>query len=374
MAKLLLIPLGALAAAMLLVLVLLQPRRADADAITPPATCQVPGSGPSTPAPPQGGGAFAGVTLSPTQTTTVQQILGVAKALNITRRGAVIALQAGMQESTLNPLARNGNAVGVFQQIAPGPWNSYVGYDRTDAAAASKGFFTVLLKRAPGYETDARPNHELAEDVERSGEGWRYQRHQPFAEAVVAALYDGSGPPLDCADRSFKGRIQVTVQGSDVTLPPEAGVVGVVHAASPQVATAIAAGLSWLGITYSWGGGDANGPTKGIRDGGVADSYGDYNKVGFDCSGLTLYAYAQAGVQIVRPSDAQLTRARLVVPFTQARAGDLLFWGTHHVAMYLGQINGQHLMLEAPQSGDIVKVSKVRTGGDFRNVGARPIP
>ncbi|WP_439659556.1 C40 family peptidase [Lentzea sp. HUAS TT2] len=374
MAKLLLIPLAALAAAMLLVLVLLQPRRADAESIVPPATCQVPGSGPSTPAPPQGGGSFGGVTLSPTQTTTVQQILGVAKSMSITRRGAVVALQAGMQESTLNPLARNGNAVGVFQQIVPGPWNSYAGYDRTDAAAASKGFFTVLLKRAPGYETDARPNHELAEDVERSGEGWRYQRHQPFAEAVVAALYEGSGPPLDCADRSFKGRIQVTVTGSDVTLPPEAGVTGVVRAASPQVATAIAAGLSWLGITYSWGGGNADGPTKGVRDGGVADSHGDYNKVGFDCSGLTLYAYAQAGVQIIRPSDAQLTRAKLVVPFTQARAGDLLFWGTHHVAMYLGVINGQQMMLEAPQSGDVVKVSKVRTGGDFRNVGARPIP
>lgn len=370
MAKLLLIPLAALAAALLLVLVLLQPRRADADAITPPATCQVPG----TPAPPQGGGSFAGVQLSPTQTTTVQQILGVAKGMNITRRGAVIALQAGMQESTLNPQARNGNAVGVYQQIAPGPWNAYTGYDRTDAAAATKGFFTVLLKRAPGYETDSRSNHELAEEVERSGEGWRYQRHQPFAEAVVAALYDGSGPPLDCSDRSVKGRIQVTVTGNDVTLPPEAGVAGVVHAASPQVATAIAAGLSWLGITYSWGGGNADGPTKGVRDGGVADAHGDYNKVGFDCSGLTLYAYAQAGVKIIRPSDAQLTRAKLVVPFSQARAGDLLFWGTHHVAMYLGHINGQHLMLEAPQSGDFVKVSKVRTGGDFRNVGARPIP
>lgn len=374
MAKLLLIPLAALAAALLLVLVLLQPQRADADAITPPATCQVPGTGPGTPSTSLGSGSFAGVQLSPVQTDTVQKVLGVAKGMSITRRGAVIAIQAGMQESTLNPLARNGNAVGVFQQIAPGPWNAYTGYDRTDAAAAAKGFFSVLVKRAPGYETDSRSNHELAEEVERSGEGWRYQRHQPFAEAVVGALYDGSGPPLDCADRSFKGRIHVTVQGNEVTLPPEAGVAGVVRAASPQVATAIAAGLSWLGITYSWGGGDANGPTKGVRDGGVADAHGDYNKVGFDCSGLTLYAYAQAGVRIIRPSDAQLTRAKLVVPFAQARAGDLLFWGTHHVAMYLGQLGGQHLMLEAPQSGDVVKVSKVRTGGDFRGVGARPVP
>ncbi|SDP97851.1 C40 family peptidase [Lentzea jiangxiensis] len=374
MIKTLLVPIAALAAALLLVLMVLQPQRADADTITPPVTCQVPAPGADPSSAPPSDGAFHGVRLSPVQTDTAQKVLGVAKHMSITRRGAVIGIQAGMQESTLNPLARNGNAVGVFQQIAPGPWNAYSGYDRTDAAAAAKGFFSVLLKRAPGYETDPRSNHELAEEVERSGEGWRYQRHQPFAEAVVAALYDGSGPLLDCADRSFKGRIQVTVQGSDVTLPAEAGVAGVVRASSPQVAAAIAAGLSWLGITYSWGGGDANGPTKGIRDGGVADAHGDYDKVGFDCSGLTLYAYAQAGVQIIRPSDAQLTRTRLVVPFTQARAGDLLFWGTHHVAMYLGQLGGRHLMLEAPQSGEVVRVSTVRTGGDFRNVAARPIP
>jgi cell wall-associated NlpC family hydrolase len=88
---------------------------------------------------------------------------------------------------------------------------------------------------------------------------------------------------------------------------------------------------------------------------------------------LTLYAWAQAGVTLTRPSDSQLARAELVVAFTEAQPGDLLFWGTHHVAMYLGRIGGQHRMVEAPQSGDVIKVSPVRTGGDFRNVAARPL-
>ena len=54
--------------------------------------------------------------------------------------------------------------------------------------------------------------------------------------------------------------------------------------------------MAYLGTTYAWGGGNSSGPSLGIRDGGVADRYGDYNKIGFDCSGLALYAWAQVGV------------------------------------------------------------------------------
>jgi hypothetical protein len=55
----------------------------------------------------------------------------------------------------------------------------------------------------------------------------------------------------------------------------------------------------------------------------------------------------------------------------------LLFWGgdynsVHHVALYLGKIDGHDYMVEAPQSGDVVKVSIVRTGGDFNASVNRP--
>ncbi len=63
--------------------------------------------------------------------------------------------------------------------------------------------------------------------------------------------------------------------------------------------------MAYLGTTYAWGGGDSSGPTLGIRDGGVADSYGDYMKVGFDCSGLALYAWAQVGVYLPHYSGYQ---------------------------------------------------------------------
>jgi cell wall-associated NlpC family hydrolase len=314
--------------------------------------------------------------LSPPQVAVVTAIVGVAKGLGVRRRGVTIALQTAMQESTLRADAVSGQAVGAFQQIPPGPLGAYGGYDRTDPAAAAKGFFTVLQHRVPAYDTDPRTNHELAQVVQASGAGAdEYAKHQRWAEAVTATLFDGSAQAMDCTDQSVTGPITVHLRDNTVELPPEAGVPGKVIARSPQVAKAIAAALAWLGTPYAWGGGNANGPTKGTTDnGGPADAHGDSAKTGFDCSGLTLYAYAQAGVQIVRPSDAQLTRAKLVVPFTEAQPGDLLFWGTHHVAMYLGVHGGAHRMVEAPQSGDVVKVSTVRTGGDFRNVAARPIP
>lgn len=130
---------------------------------------------------------------------------------------------------------------------------------------------------------------------------------------------------------------------------------------SQAVETVVDRAMSQLGVVYAWGGGDEDGPTLGIRDGGVADSYGDYNKVGFDCSGLMIYAFAGIGVSLPHYSGYQYN-AGTRVPVDQRQRGDMLFWGpngSQHVALYLG--NGK--MVEAPQSGDVVKVSPVREGG-----------
>lgn len=130
--------------------------------------------------------------------------------------------------------------------------------------------------------------------------------------------------------------------------------------ASGSAAEVIAKAKSALGTRYSWGGGTASGPTVGIRDGGVADSYGDYMHPGFDCSGLMIYAFSAAGVSLSHYSGYQYTSGTHV-PLSQKQPGDMLFWGSsgiHHVALYIG--NGQ--MIEAPQSGSQVKISPVRYG------------
>lgn len=111
--------------------------------------------------------------------------------------------------------------------------------------------------------------------------------------------------------------------------------------------------MSQMGVPYSWGGGNAAGPSRGIDSGA--------NTVGFDCSGLMLYAFAGVGIKLDHYSGSQYNAGRKV-PSSQMRRGDMLFWGpnaSQHVALYLG--DGQ--MLEAPYTGSVVKISPVRTSG-----------
>jgi cell wall-associated NlpC family hydrolase len=127
---------------------------------------------------------------------------------------------------------------------------------------------------------------------------------------------------------------------------------------SSAVETAISVARRHLGTIYAWGGGSLTGPSVGW---GV-----DAGIVGFDCSGLTRYAYAQAGISIPRNSRAQY-QALPRVSRSDLQRGDLVFWATdtsnpstiHHVAIYLG--DGQ--ILEAPQSGSVVRVTSMRWGG-----------
>jgi peptidoglycan DL-endopeptidase RipA len=112
-------------------------------------------------------------------------------------------------------------------------------------------------------------------------------------------------------------------------------------------------GMSQMGVPYSWGGGNAGGPSKGIDSG--ADT------VGFDCSGLVLYSFAGVGIRLPHYSGSQYNLGRKI-PSSQMRRGDVIFYGpggSQHVTIYLG--DGQ--MLEAPDIGLKVRVAPVRTSG-----------
>nr|WP_040919098.1 C40 family peptidase [Saccharomonospora glauca] len=116
---------------------------------------------------------------------------------------------------------------------------------------------------------------------------------------------------------------------------------------------ALQAALSRRGSQYEWG---ATGPSE------------------FDCSGLTSWAYNQAGINIPRTSRQQWTAGR-PVSLDSLLPGDLLFYddGTgdpskiHHVGMYVGQ--GK--MVDAPTEGQLVDVRSMK--GDGHLIGARRI-
>jgi peptidoglycan DL-endopeptidase CwlO len=114
--------------------------------------------------------------------------------------------------------------------------------------------------------------------------------------------------------------------------------------ASPAAAKAVAVALAQLGSPYVWG---AEGPST------------------FDCSGLTSFAYAAAGVTIPRVSRAQFAAYAGMRPVDRLHLvpGDLVFFADnprspstiHHVGMYIGR----GLMVEAPHTGAVVRTSSI---------------
>jgi len=102
--------------------------------------------------------------------------------------------------------------------------------------------------------------------------------------------------------------------------------------AGNRAGTAVAEAYRKLGSPYQWA---AAGPSR------------------FDCSGLTMWVWAKAGVSLPHSAQAQYDGGRHVSR-EQLQPGDLVFYGSpiHHVGIYVG--NGQ--MISAPHTGDVVKV------------------
>jgi cell wall-associated NlpC family hydrolase len=123
---------------------------------------------------------------------------------------------------------------------------------------------------------------------------------------------------------------------------------------------AAAAALTQLGTPFSWGGGRPSGPTTGIGRGA--------RTTGFDCSGLTLYAWSKAGVGLGHYTGTQYRQGRRI-PVGDLRKGDLVFFGggtgdPTHVGLYLGG----GVMVHASKTGDVVKKTGFLTSPYFRPI------
>jgi cell wall-associated NlpC family hydrolase len=265
----------------------------------------------------------------PEQMTNAKLIVDIGTERGISDHGIVTALMAAMTESSLRNLDHGDrDSLGLFQMRPSQGWGSPA--QLTDPTYTVNKFYDVLLT-VPNWQ-GLSPG-AAAQAVERSAFPDRYNKHEQTAREILGAVRGVSCP----ASRGSHG------DGQHVSLP-----------SNPRAETVINAALSQLGVPYAWAGGTATGPSRGTgRDAGV---------VGFDCSGLALYAYAQIGVAVPHQTQA-IWRAfqPAVRDPPDVQPGDLILLsnngqpgGIHHVGIYMGDGNVVH----APQSGDVVKVSK----------------
>lgn len=110
-----------------------------------------------------------------------------------------------------------------------------------------------------------------------------------------------------------------------------------------------------------------------IADPNTYYTWGGNGPYGYDCSGLTRAAFAQAGITIPRTSHDQYTGARSYHSLSNAQPGDLVFWSNqstgrmYHVAIYLG--NGKIAHALNPTDDLVVTSIDIMTSNRMAVVG-----
>lgn len=111
-----------------------------------------------------------------------------------------------------------------------------------------------------------------------------------------------------------------------------------------EVQTAIRWALGQLGTPYQWGG-------------SCTDSHGKNPMGRCDCSSLMQQAYKAAGISLTRTTYTQVKDGK-AVSVHALRPGDLLFTeGTAAVPEHVGMALGQGLIVHAPHTGDVVRIT-----------------
>ncbi|WP_243737517.1 C40 family peptidase [Blastococcus xanthinilyticus] len=218
--------------------------------------------------------------------------------------------------------------------------------DSADDLVSSLGTLDVIAGHTNEVLTEVAQAAEQA-DESREAAAAAAAEAQRAVDDIAAKQEDLEARIADYQERyaalTAPQQEEVARAHGGASLPAPSGVTASSAAAQVAVDTA----LAQIGDPYVWGAGGPN---------------------AFDCSGLTSYAYAAAGVMLPHSSRSQSQMGR-PVSRGELQPGDLLFFYSpvSHVAMYIG--NGQ--MVHASTSGQPVKVASIDAMGSFS--GARRI-
>lgn len=271
------------------------------------------------------------------QLTNAAIIVAVGAGRGVPVRGQIIAVATAIQESSLRNLDHLGpsndhDSLGLFQQRPSQGWGTPD--QLTDPTYAAGAFYARLLTVA-GWEQ--LPLTQAAQAVQRSATPDAYARWEADATALVAVTASAYG---GCTGGD--GMIDAGEPlPADFTMPVDT---------PTAVAVAIWWALQQLGSTYTFGGDctDPHGPDPAHQ---------------CDCSSLVQQAYRAGGVTLPRTTDDQQHVGTPVASVAGVRPGDLLFIpgsdGTLEDPGHVGLYIGQGLLVQAPHTGDVVKLSNV---------------
>lgn len=256
---------------------------------------------------------------------------------------AVIALMTGLAESGLRVLANpndpdgatyahdgvgsDHDSLGIFQQRPPwGPAGA-----RMDPTASTNLFLDRLLAQR---NWQRRLPWEVAQAVQASAfaDGSNYRAQLPLARRIADRV-ELDARDVDCLGSAIgapaTGSVGAHGLPKDYAIPT---------GTSPAAAAAVAFAISELGKPSVFG---ANGPAA------------------YDCSSLMVAAWAEGGHHLTRTTYTQVHEG---TPVTEGRLspGDLVLIpgsnGTLSAPGHVGMYIGQGLVVQAPKTGDVVKV------------------